>query len=93
MDFKEKLKDFKEKLKPMLELEPIFINKLAGKLKPRVKIIYYILSVLCLLGILNAFVTLFDKDGGLSMFIIKTLLVCVNFVVARMFSEYLYNKD
>ena len=93
MDFKEKSKDFKEKLKPMLGLEPIFINKIAAKLKPRAKLVYYVLSVLCLLGILNAFVTLFDKDGGLSMFIIKLLLACINFVVARMFSEYLYNKD
>ena len=37
MDFKEKLKDFKEKLKPMLELEQIFINKMAGKNKAKVE--------------------------------------------------------
>lgn len=90
MDFKEKLKDFKEKLKPMLELEPIFINKLAGKLKPRAKVVYYLLLVLCILSALGA---LFSIKDGLSVFIIKTLLAGINFVVARMFSEYLYNKD
>ena len=29
--------DFKEKLKPMLGLEPVFINKFAGKLKPHIR--------------------------------------------------------
>lgn len=82
--------NFKEKLKPMLGLEPIFINKFSDKLKPRTKIIYYVLSVLCLLGGLDAFVSLFTL--GLNAFILKTVLVCISFVVARMFSEYLYNK-
>ena len=83
--------DFKEKLKPMLGLEPVFINKFAGKLKSRAKIIYYVLSVLCFLGALDALVSLFTL--GLNAFILKTLLVCISFVVARMFSEYLYNKE
>jgi hypothetical protein len=83
--------NFKEKLKPMLELEPIFINKLAGKLKPRAKIVYYVLLALCVLSALGAIVSLFRS--GVSAFVINTLVTVISFVVARMFSEYLYNKD
>ena len=83
--------DFKEKIKPMLGLEPIFINRFSGKLKPRAKIIYVMLSVLCVLGALDALVSLFTM--GLNAFIIKTLIVCISFIVVRMFSEYLYNRE
>ena len=82
--------DFKEKLKPMLGLEPIFINKLESKLKPRAKIVYYFLLVLCLLSALGALVSLFKS--GISAFVINTLITIISFVVVRMFSEYLYNK-
>ena len=83
--------NFKEKLKPLLNLEPIFINKLESKLKPRAKIVYYVLLVLCLLSALGTLVSLFQS--GVSAFVINALITAISFVVARMFSEYLYNKD
>lgn len=82
--------NFKEKLKPLLNLEPIFINKLESKLKPRAKIVYYVLLVLCLLSALGTLVSLFQS--GVSAFVINALITAISFVVARMFSEYLYNK-
>lgn len=82
--------NFKEKLKPLLNLEPIFINKFESKLKPRAKIVYYVLLVLCLLSALGTLVSLFQS--GVSAFVINALITAISFVVARMFSEYLYNK-
>ena len=78
------------KFKKLLDLDPIFTAKFGPKLKPYAKYVYYILSGILAIALLGAFVHLFV--GGLTAFIIDVLLIAVDFIVVRMFAEYLANN-
>ena len=79
----------KELVKKLLDLQPLFVTKFGPKLKPRAKIVYYVLSCILGLAALWALAQLFIN--GLTAFIIDAVLIAIAFVVVRMFSEYLYN--
>ena len=87
---KTEVKEVKEnKFKKLLTLEPIFINKLAPKFKPVIKPIYYVLSVILAFALL---VTLFSAlQLGFANTLISVLLICLDFIVVRMFAEYVSN--
>lgn len=89
---KTEVKEVKEnKFKELLELEPLFIEKLAKKLKPQAKILYYVLSVVLALALLGSLFSI--TTDGPAVFLVKVALIMVFFVVVRMFAEYLVNKD
>jgi len=79
------------KFKKMLDLEPIFINKFGPKMKAKAKLIYYILCGILAIYALGVLVSLFTS--GFTTFIVSAILLAVNFVVVRMFAEYLQNKQ
>jgi len=76
--------------KKLLDLNPLFTPKFGPKLKPYAKIVYYVLSGILAFALLGALAQLFTS--GLTAFLISTLLIAVNFVVVRMFAEYLHNN-
>ena len=77
------------KFKKLLTLEPIFINKLAPKLKPIIKPIYYVFSVILALVLLS---TLFAAGSlGFGGFLVSAAMLCLNFVILRMWAEYVKN--
>jgi len=76
--------------KKLLDLKPLLTPKLGPKLKPIAKILYYILSAILCILLLG---TLFSLSVvGFSGFLIEVLLIALDFVVVRMFAEYLYNS-
>ena len=89
---KTEVKEVKEnKFKKLLDLEPLFTEKLAKKLKPQAKILYYVLSVVLALALLGSLFSI--TTDGPAVFLVKVALIMVFFVVVRMFAEYLVNKD
>ncbi|MBQ8250364.1 MAG: hypothetical protein IJY92_00445 [Alphaproteobacteria bacterium] len=77
----------KEELKKYLELgEPIFTEKYAPKLAPYAKIIYLIGLVILAISLLGAVVTLFSNFAAA---ILTVIAVVVEFVLFRMFCEFL----
>lgn len=76
-----------EKFKELLELKPLLTPRLAPRLRPFAKVIYYVLTGLLLIGVLASFVDLFR--AGFSFFILELFLIAVSLVIVRMFSEYL----
>jgi len=87
---KKEVKEVKEnKFKKLLTLEPMFINKLAPKLKPIIKPIYYVFSVILALLLLS---TLFAVGQlGFGGFIVSAAMICLDFVILRMWAEYVQN--
>lgn len=78
----------KEELKKVLELnEPIFVDKFAGLLQPYAKFIYLAGLVLLAFMVLLSVVTLLT--GAISASIITLFFVCIEFVLLRMFCEFL----
>lgn len=78
----------KDDFKKVLELnEPIFIDKFSGILQPYAKIIYLVGLVLLAVGVLWAFVTLLT--GAISAAIISLFFIGVEFILLRMFCEFL----
>ncbi|MDY6407607.1 MAG: hypothetical protein SPL08_02740 [Pseudomonadota bacterium] len=77
------------KFKKLLTLEPIFINKFASKLKPMIKIIYYILSGILALFLLCALFTI--GAMGIASFLITVLMLGLFFLIVRMWAEYIQN--
>jgi hypothetical protein len=84
----------KEKMKAagkeLTALEPILVTKLGSKLKPHIRIIYFVLMGLLALMALGTIAHLFTK--GFSIFIFELVLLFISFVVVRMFCEYV-NKE
>ncbi len=84
----------KEKLKAVGHelsiLEPVLITKLGPKLKPYIRIIYFVLMGLLALTTLGAIVHLFT--AGITMFIFELVVLFIEFVIVRMFCEYV-NKE
>lgn len=76
-----------QQLKKMLTLEPIFINLFARKLKPFAKAIYFIFSAILALAFLGTLLSI--GSVGFSGFILFTAVLAVDFIVVRMFAEYL----
>ena len=88
----EKVKETKteNKNKWLLSLEPVLTEKLEAKLKPRVKEIYYaflVLFAISFLGSLGIWAT-----AGFASFILSLAFIGLNFIVVRMWAEYLNNK-
>ncbi len=80
--------DAKKILESMTNLnEPILTEKLAPKLAPFAKIIYYVALAILALSTLSSFTWLFS--GNLSMFVIALFFVVAEFALVRMFCEYL----
>ena len=90
-EVKETKTEIKEnKAKWLLSLEPVFTEKLETKLKPRVKEIYYaflVLFAISVLGTLGIWAT-----AGFASFILLLAFIGLNFIVVRMWAEYLNNK-
>ncbi len=77
----------KEDLKKLLDLNETFVvAQLAGKLKPYAKLIYVIGSAILALAVLGSLVMLL---GSFSAGLISLALVFVQFVILRMFCEFL----
>ena len=80
----------KEELKKYLELsEPIFTTKFAPLLAPYAKIIYLVGLVILAISLLGAVVTLFSNFAGA---ILTVVAVIVEFVLFRMFCEFLQSN-
>lgn len=84
----------KEKMKAMgkelASLEPVLVTKLGSKLKPYIRIIYFVLMGVLALMTLGTIVHLFT--AGITMFVIELILLVVAFIIVRMFCEYV-NKE
>lgn len=80
----------KAALQQFLTLEPVLTVSMAPKLKPYAKAIYFVLVFVLVLAVFGAFVSLFKN--GFTVFLLELILIVVNFVIVRMFCEYL-NKE
>ena len=92
---KEEVKETKtekkeNKNKWLLSLEPVLTEKLEAKLKPRVKEIYYAFLVLFAISLLGALGIW--GAAGFASFILSLAFIGLNFIVVRMWAEYLNNK-
>ncbi len=78
----------KEELKKLLDLNEAFVTeRFAGKIKPYAKLIYIIGSVILSLLALGSVVMFLT--GSFSSGIIALALVFIQFVILRMFCEFL----
>lgn len=87
-----KQEELKQNAQKMLELkEPFFVEKLAPKLKNYAQIIYLVGLVLLAISVLGGIIMLFSSPSAA---IISLLFVVVEFILLRMFCEFLisYNK-
>lgn len=83
--------ELKKNAQQYLELnEPLFITKWASKLKPHARLIYVTGLILLALGLLGAFVMLFTNPMGA---LVSLLFVFIEFVMLRMFCEFLVAYD
>ena len=80
----------KATMQQFLTLEPVLTTGIGPKLKPYAKAIYFVLMFVLALAVLGALVSLFKN--GFTVFLLELVLIMVNFVIIRMFCEYL-NKD
>lgn len=78
----------KEELKKFLELsEPIFVTKFAPILAPYAKLLYLVGLVILALSAFGALVTLLT--GGFATALLGLIAVGVEFILIRMFCEFL----
>ena len=78
----------KEELKKYLELdEPIFTTKFAPLLAPYAKLVYLVGLVILAIAVFSALVTLFT--GGFASAFLTLIGVVVEFILFRMFCEFL----
>ena len=78
----------KETFKNLLSLdEPVLTKKLAPKLAPFAKIIYYVGLVFIAIGVIGSLGLLIS--GDFSLFLATLLMLVAEFALVRMFSEYL----
>ena len=79
----------KETFKKILDLDhPVLTEKLAPKLAPFAKIIYFVALVLMTLFCLRLLAALLG-GGNISIFFFDLLMLVAEFAVVRMFCEYL----
>ena len=88
--WKEKALAALKKMKPLLALNPILTSRFGDKLKPYIKPVYYVLSVVLAIMGLDAIWDLFAV--GFLTFVLEALLAAVGFVIVRMFAEYVANN-
>lgn len=82
----------KEEMKKLLELnEPILVTKFAPLLKPFAKIVYLVGLIILAISVLSALVSLLT--GGISAALIILIATCVEFVLLRMFCEFLVSHQ
>ncbi|MDR2902778.1 MAG: hypothetical protein LBU87_06725 [Lactobacillales bacterium] len=80
--------EMKNVCKELVTLDkPVFVEMFEPKIKPYAKIIYYVFSVLLALGLLGSIATLFR--GAFSAALISIIFILLDFVILRMFCEYL----
>ena len=78
----------KEEMKKFLTLdEPIFVSKFAPVLAPYAKIVYLIGLVILAISVLAALMTLLT--GGIASAFLTLVVVVVEFILFRMFCEFL----
>jgi len=78
----------KEEMKKFLTLdEPIFVSKFAPVLAPYAKIVYLIGLVILAVTVLAALMTLLT--GGIASAFLTLVVVVVEFILFRMFCEFL----
>lgn len=78
----------KEELKKYLELdEPIFTTKFAPLLAPYAKLVYLVGLIILAVAVFGAVITLFT--GGIASAFLTLVGVVVEFILFRMFCEFL----
>ena len=78
----------KETFKKLLDLDtPVLTEKLAPKLAPFAKIIYFVAIALIAFGVISSLGLLIS--GPFSLFLITLLMLVAEFALVRMFCEYL----
>jgi len=78
----------KDTFKNLLDLEkPVLTEKLAPKLAPFTKIIYYVALILIAFGVIGTLGLLIS--GDISLFLATLLMLVAEFAIVRMFCEYL----
>lgn len=83
--------ELKQNAQKFLELkEPIFIEKLAPKLKKYAQIIYLVGLVLLAIAVLGSIIMLFTSPSAA---IVSLLFVVIEFILLRMFCEFLISYD
>lgn len=83
--------EIKKNAQKVLELkEPLFVEKLAPKLKKYAQIIYLVGLVLLAISVLGSIVLLFTSPSAA---IVSLLFVVIEFILLRMFCEFLISYD
>lgn len=78
----------KEEMKKFLTLdEPIFVSKFAPMMAPHAKIVYLVGLIILAVSVLCALITLLT--GGIASAFLTLVVVAVEFVLFRMFCEFL----
>ena len=78
----------KETFKNLLNLDtPVLTEKLAPKLAPFAKIVYYVALVFIAFGVIGTLGLLIS--GDFSLFLATMLMLVAEFAIVRMFCEYL----